>query len=107
MSVHASARPVSDRRSELLDAGLQLFAHNAFDALSIDEIAARASVAKGLLYYYFGSKRGYYVAVVEAAAAELRRRIETDPGDPPNQRLAAATDAYLRYVREHADGYRA
>jgi AcrR family transcriptional regulator len=107
MAASATASAVPDRRSELLETGLRLFARHAFDELSIDEIAARAGVAKGLLYYYFGSKRGYYVAVVEAAAAELRKRIATDPAEPPARRLAAATDAYLRYVREHADGYRA
>jgi AcrR family transcriptional regulator len=107
MAASVPAREAPDRRSELLDTGLRLFAHHAFDELSIDDIAARAGVAKGLLYYYFGSKRGYYVAVVEAAAAELRKRVATDPGDPPARRLVAATDAYLRYVQEHADGYRA
>jgi AcrR family transcriptional regulator len=107
MRAATATRAVPDRRSELLDTGLRLFARHAFDELSIDDIAARAGVAKGLLYYYFGSKRGYYVAVVEAAAAELRKRIATDPGDPPARRLAAATEAYLRYVQDHADGYRA
>jgi AcrR family transcriptional regulator len=97
----------SDRRSELLDTGRRLFAGHAFDELSIDQIAARAGVAKGLLYYYFGSKRGYYVAVVEAAAAQLRERTATDPSDPPGERLAHALDAYLGFVEEHADGYRA
>jgi AcrR family transcriptional regulator len=107
--VHARAAPRAgpERRSELLDLGRRLFARHAYDELSIDEIAARAGVAKGLLYYYFGSKRGYYVAVVQAAAAELRERTATDPADPPALRLAAALDAYLSYVEEHADGYRA
>jgi AcrR family transcriptional regulator len=96
-----------DRRTELLETGRRLFARHAFDELSIDEIAARAGVAKGLLYYYFGSKRGYYVAVVEEAAAQLQERTATDPSDSPATRLAQALDAYLRFVEEHADGYRA
>jgi AcrR family transcriptional regulator len=96
-----------DRRAELLETGRRLFATHAFDELSIDEIAERAGVAKGLLYYYFGSKRGYYVAVVQAAAAQLAERTATDPADPPGKRLAEALDAYLRFVEEHADGYRA
>jgi AcrR family transcriptional regulator len=95
------------RRDELLTAGRRLFSEHAFDELSIDELAARAGVTKGLVYYYFGSKRGWYVAVVEAAARELAARTATDPADPPAVRLAAALDAYLRYVEEFADGYRA
>jgi AcrR family transcriptional regulator len=97
----------SDRRHELLATGRRLFARHAYDELSIDELAAHAGVAKGLLYYYFGSKRGYYVAVVEAAAAELAERTATDPSDAPAARLSQALDAYLRFVEEHADGYRA
>ena len=95
------------RRAELLATGRRLFAEYAYDELSIDEIARRAGVAKGLLYYYFGSKRGFYVAVVEEAARELGERIETDPDRPPAERLLHALDAYLDYVDEVSEGYRA
>jgi AcrR family transcriptional regulator len=95
------------RREELLVVGREVFARHAFDELSIDAIAARAGVAKGLLYYYFGSKRGYYVAVIEQAASELRERTATDPALPPAERLTMALDAYLGYVEEVSEGYRA
>jgi AcrR family transcriptional regulator len=95
------------RRSELLHRGRELFAHRAYDELSIDDIAGAAGVAKGLLYYYFGSKRGFYVAVIEEAARELRERTETDPALPPAERLTRALDAYLGYVEEVSEGYRA
>ena len=102
-----SARPAGHRREELLAIGRGLFAHHAYDELSIDEIARRAGVAKGLLYYYFASKRGFYVAVIEEAARELRERIDTDPGLAPAERLTHALDAYLAYVEEVSEGYRA
>jgi AcrR family transcriptional regulator len=95
------------RRSELLALGRRLFARQAYDELSIDDIARAAGVAKGLLYYYFQSKRGFYVAVVEEAARELRERTETDPALPPAERLTRALDAYLGYVEEVSEGYRA
>jgi AcrR family transcriptional regulator len=38
-----------DRRAELLAIGRQLFAKHAYDELSIDDVAAAAGVAKGLL----------------------------------------------------------
>jgi AcrR family transcriptional regulator len=96
----------TDRRAELLAAGLRLFSARAYDELSIDEIAAEAGVANGLLYYYFGSKRGLYVAVVEHAARELRERTEPDPALPPLERLAAGLSAYLAYVAERSAGFR-
>ena len=94
------------RREELLAAGLRLFSDRAYDELSIDDLAAEAGVAKGLVYYYFGSKRGYYVAIVEEAARELRQRLDPDHSLPPAERLRRALDAYLSYVDEHSAGYR-
>jgi AcrR family transcriptional regulator len=98
---------VSDRRAALLQAGLGLFSAHAYDELSIDEIAGRLGIAKGLLYYYFGSKRGFYVAVVRAAAEDLRGHWDVAADAPPAERLANGIDAYLRYADEHEQGYRA
>ena len=95
-----------ERREELLAAGLRLFSDRPYDELAIDDIAAEAGVAKGLLYYYFGSKRGFYVAIVQAAARELVARLDPDHSLPPAERLRRALDAYLVYVEEHSAGYR-
>ena len=95
-----------ERREDLLAAGLRLFSDRPYDELAIDDIAAEAGVAKGLLYYYFGSKRGFYVAIVEAAARELGARLDPDRSLPPAERLRRALDAYLVYVEEHSAGYR-
>lgn len=95
-----------ERRDELLEVGLRLFSDRAYDELLLDDIAAEAGVAKGLVHYYFGSKRGFYVAIVEAAARELRERLDPDPALPPAGRLRRSLDAYLRYAEEHSAGYR-
>src|SRR5829696_888097 len=102
-----SAGGPRDREAALLAAGRALFATRPYDELSIDEIARRARVAKGLVYYYFGSKRGLYLAVVERSAAELRARVDHDAGLPPVERLARGLDAYLTYAEESPEGYRA
>jgi AcrR family transcriptional regulator len=94
------------RRDELLDVGLRLFSVRAYDELLLDDIAAEAGVAKGLIHYYFGSKRGFYVAIVEAAAREMRGRLDLDTSRPPGERLRQSIDAYLLYAEEHSAGYR-
>jgi AcrR family transcriptional regulator len=106
MSRPPAATGPGERREDLLAAGLRLFSDRAYDELAIEDIAAEAGVAKGLLYYYFGSKRGFYVAIVEAAAAELRKRLDPDHSLPPAERLDRAVGGYLRYVEEHSAGYR-
>ena len=45
-----------DRRRELLDAAVRVFARNGFHASRVGEIAEEAGVAHGLLYHYFRSK---------------------------------------------------
>ncbi len=44
-----------------------LFAAKGPDATTVDEIAARASVNKRMLYHYFGDKRGLYLSVLTEA----------------------------------------
>ncbi len=93
---------VDERRDQLIALGEELFSERPFDEVSIDDIAARAGISKGLLYHYFGSKRDFYVAVVHAGIAELREVIAVPPGP---ERTLRSLDAYLAYVEEHAAGY--
>ena len=96
-----------DRRRDLLDTGRRLFAQRPYDQLSMDDLAAEAGVAKGLLYYYFDGKRGFYLAVVEDAAQAVRAAAAGSAGDTPMQRLRSTIDAYLRYAAESPEAWRA
>ena len=73
---------VDTRRQQLLELGLELFASHTYDGLSIDDIAKRAGVSKGLLYHYFPSKRAFYVAAVTAAADQLVEETDIDAHGP-------------------------
>ncbi len=103
----AAPEAVPDRRAELLAIGRQLFARHAYDELSIDDVAAAAGVAKGLLYYYFKSKRGFYLATIRAEADELLALAQPDPALPPAERLRRTLDAYLAFVDQASERFRA
>ena len=97
---------VDERRSQLLELGLQLFSDHSYDELGIDDIAKAAGISKGLLYHYFPSKRDYYVEVVRRAAGQLIER--TDGASSEEVSIAAlrrALDAYLDFVDQHARSY--
>src|SRR5581483_126098 len=47
---------VADRRRELLDAAVRVFARKGFGTARVGDIAEEAGVAHGLLYHYFRSK---------------------------------------------------
>ncbi|MFD9905705.1 TetR/AcrR family transcriptional regulator [Streptomyces sp. NPDC059063] len=94
------------RRAELIAIGRKLFADTSYDALSMDDIARHAGVAKGLIYYYFKSKRGYYLAIIEDSVADLVERAGSDTELPRVQRVQRTIDGYLRYAEHHQAAYR-
>ncbi|SDB95664.1 DNA-binding transcriptional regulator, AcrR family [Raineyella antarctica] len=58
-------------RERLLDAALELFAERGYSATSMDDVADRAGVSKGTVFYNFGSKQALGLAVVQQAAARI------------------------------------
>ncbi|CAL9395767.1 TetR/AcrR family transcriptional regulator [Streptomyces griseomycini] len=94
------------RRAELIAIGRRLFADTSYDALSMDDIARQARVAKGLIYYYFHSKRGYYLAIIQDSVADLVASAASGVGLPPVERVHRTVDGYLRYAEDHQAAYR-
>ncbi|MFI1833238.1 TetR/AcrR family transcriptional regulator [Streptomyces olivaceoviridis] len=94
------------RRAELIAIGRKLFADTSYDALSMDDIARQAQVAKGLIYYYFRSKRGYYLAIIQDSVADLVTSAAGGVQLPAVDRVHRTIDGYLRYAEQHQAAYR-
>jgi TetR/AcrR family transcriptional regulator, fatty acid metabolism regulator protein len=52
----ATARNAVDKRRQILDAAVRVFARQGFHACRVSDIADEAGVAYGLVYHYFDSK---------------------------------------------------
>jgi len=61
----------SERRLELLRAARDVFATRGYHAAKVDDIVARASVAKGTFYLYFRDKRSVFVELVDGLFERL------------------------------------
>ena len=96
---------VDERRAQLLELGLTLFADRPYEDISIEEIAAAAGISKGLLYHYFGGKRELYLAGMRLAGERLIAALEAIEVDDPDERIVAGLNAYLDYVEERAGAY--
>ncbi len=96
-----------ERRQRLLETGLEVFSSRPYDEISMDELAARAGVSKGLLYHYFPTKRDFYREALASAVEEMRRLTEPDPELPPGEQLRVGLTAFLDYVGAHAAGFQA
>ena len=73
---------MEDKRRQLLDAAVRVFARKGFHASRVGDIAEEAGVAHGLLYHYFKSKDQVLEAVFHENWSVLLARIasveETD-----------------------------
>jgi AcrR family transcriptional regulator len=54
-----------DRREDILQASLHLFAERGFHGTSMRDIARQADITEGLIYHYFASKRDLFRAIFE------------------------------------------
>jgi len=86
-----------DRRRELLDAAIVVFARKGFHASRVGDIAEEAGVAHGLLYHYFRSKDEVLETIVRETWQLLQadtERIEAS-GQPLDEQLRRFARIYL------------
>lgn len=88
----------ADRREQLLDAALQVFAQRGVDATRVEDVTAAAGVAKGTFYLYFRTKDELLAALRERFVARmlemaLEAAAQLDPDDPWE-----LVDTYLAHV---------
>jgi len=92
----------SATRERLFGAAIELIAESGLAATTVDQIAERAGVAKGTVYYNFGSKAALFSALleygVERLAAALR---DAASGRAPLDALEAVVAAELAFIGEH------
>ncbi|GGE05804.1 TetR family transcriptional regulator [Aureimonas endophytica] len=97
----AAGRPRDPQRTRdrILEAATAEFAAKGLAGARVDEIAARATVNKRMLYHYFGNKDALFQAVVENAylrvwAAEAALELDDLPPEEALSRLVAFTWTY-------------
>jgi AcrR family transcriptional regulator len=101
------AESESDARERILRSAYELFSQRGVRAVGVDEVIARAGVAKATLYRHFPSKDALVLAFLERreriwtldlVEAEARRR-----GSTPEERLLAIFDVFDDWF--HADDF--
>ena len=93
------------RRAQLIALGVEMLATRTLDELSVEDLAGKAGISRGLLFHYFSSKQEFHLEVARAAAAELLARTEPDRALAPLDALRGALGAFIDYVEENPDSY--
>lgn len=103
--VPARQRDAERTKRELLEVATTVFAEVGFAGARVDEIAARTSTTKRMIYYYFGGKEQLYTAVLEKAYRGIRtaeREIDVAELGPADALRALAEATYDHHV-QHSD----
>jgi AcrR family transcriptional regulator len=69
---HERTRDADRTRADILAVATREFADQGYAGARVDEIAAKTSTTKRMIYYYFGGKEQLYVAVLEQAYTRIR-----------------------------------
>lgn len=97
------------KKEKLFAAALKLIGERGYAGASVEEIAARAGVAKGVVYYYFDSKAHLAEQIIDTGLGILASRLEevidpaTNPGQTPTDAIHALARQQLRLVDRERD----
>jgi AcrR family transcriptional regulator len=94
---------VTRTRAALLAAGFDLLVDRPIDAIPIDDVVARARVAKGSFFNHFADKQAFAVAIateVRIEVEELVARANADVSDPI-ERIAGGMRAGAKFAINH------
>jgi AcrR family transcriptional regulator len=97
-----TADPVKIER--IIDAAAQLFAERHYHEVRMDDIAAKAGVAKGTIYLHFKDKDDLYQALALDSLKKLSKRIRdglVGVNDPATKLLSVNREV-IQYFEHHA-----
>lgn len=64
-----------EKQLNIINAGLEVFGQNNYTHASTEEIAVKAGISKGLLFYYFHNKRAFYTFLFEWASSQVKSSV--------------------------------
>jgi AcrR family transcriptional regulator len=97
-----------ERRSQLFDVALSLFAERGYAATTMDDIAEAAGVTKPLVYQHFDSKRALYLELMDVFSLQLVERIvsATSEARGPREQVEIGMAAYFEMMVGNEQAFR-
>ena len=81
----------TEKLEEILETGIELFAHNGLHAASMASIARQAGVSVGVLYKYYANKEDFFMACLRHSLSSLESLL---------QEVTSREDKLLNYSRQ-------
>ncbi|HWB25735.1 MAG TPA: TetR family transcriptional regulator [Chitinophagaceae bacterium] len=87
-----------DKKEQIINAAVELFAQKGFEGTSIRDLASKADVNVAMINYYFGSKEKLFEALVEMKAGSARGTLESvlhDKKLSSMEKMERVIDSYI------------
>lgn len=103
MAVRADRQ--ADRRRQILEAAVKVFADRGFHASRVGDVAEEAGIAYGLVYHYFASKEDLLETIFRTTWTEMLARVREveEAGVPAAEAVRQVTALLLRTWRRDPD----
>ena len=101
----ARADRQADRRRQILEAAVKVFARSGFHTSRVGDVAEEAGVAYGLVYHYFTSKEELLETIFRDTWTQLLARVREveASGVPASEQVRQVTALLLRTWRRDPD----
>jgi AcrR family transcriptional regulator len=99
--------PAEERREQILDVAVQVFARQGFHGTSMNDVAEVAGVTKPVLYQHFESKRELFQALLDAVGARMLNAIREGTAEATDgrSRTELGFRSYFRWVAADHDAF--
>lgn len=100
--------PAAERREQLLDVALHVFAEHGYHDTSMNDVAEAAGVTKPVLYQHFDSKKALYQELVDQLGAQLEQALlaAVEQASGPRQQVEAGFRAYFSWATGQGSAFR-
>lgn len=97
-----SIEPTQEKKTEILNEALNLFASKGYHATTLDEIAEKVGVTQAALYYYFKSKAEIVELVIQSIIKRMEDAINVSESDlSSKEKLREFITYHIQYAAEH------
>ena len=99
--------PAAERRQQLIETAVTVFAERGLHGASMEDIADAAGVTKPVLYQHFASKRALFLELLDDVGKQLLASIRnaTAEAATPRQQVEAGLTAYFQFVADHHSSF--
>jgi AcrR family transcriptional regulator len=91
------------KRLPIFEAAIKVFSEKGFEKTTVDEIANRAGIAKGTIYYNYGSKKNLFLSLIEEGIERLESAVkkEIDRRNTVRTKLEALITVQLQFFDDY------